>query len=117
MIWNLQNSIHLLNGFCADTQAFSYVTLSMLKLKELTLEINAPLKELIAVISTGKNYQTLQQHLTPDRRLYQLLGLHFRRIHLAFGVQGEPTKNSIYLETVFLGQENSHPVLRDTKMH
>lgn len=100
--WDLQNSLHLLNEFCADTNTFSFAKLAALKLKGLTLRVNAERQEITIVISTEQDYQTIQWHLTPSKRLYQLLGIHFKKVHIVFGMLDEPVENGIYLETISL---------------
>lgn len=111
--WDLQSSIHLLNDFCADTRTFSFTKLSALKLKGLSLQVNARGRELTIVVSTEQDYQTIQWHLTPSKRLYQLLGIHFKRVHVMFGILEEPVENSIYLETISLSYSAPFTDLRD----
>ncbi len=113
MTWNLQNSIHLLNDFCADTHAFSYFALSALRLRGLALKVNAIAKELTIVISTEQDYHIIQSNLHPNCRMYELLSIHFRRIHIAFGLQMESVEKSIYLETVLLEKVTDRTELRD----
>lgn len=111
--WDLQSSIYLLNDFCADPQVFSFTRLETLKLKGLRLHVDAPAEELTMVVSTEEDYRTIQWHLMPNKRLYQLLGIYFKRVHIVFGLQDEPLENDIYLETVGLGHAKHATDLRD----
>ncbi len=94
---DLQSSIHLINDFCADTETFSFNKLTFLKLKGLTLRINAELQELTMVINTAQDSQALLCHLTPHKRLYQLLGQHFKQVHIELDKEDEP---NILLESI-----------------
>jgi hypothetical protein len=98
--WDLQTSIHLLNEFCADTELFSFRALVHLKLKGLRLQVNTERQELTMIISTDQDYQTLRWYLTPEKRLYQLLGLHFKNVHLVYGLLKESIEKHIHLETI-----------------
>ncbi len=100
--WILQNSIHLLNEFCADRETFSFKTLAFLKLKRLKLQVNAELRELTIIVSTIQDYQTLRVDLMPEQRLYQLLELHFEKVHILKGLLDEPIDKAIHLETLSL---------------
>lgn len=111
--WDIQNSIYLLNDFCADAKSFSFSKLATLKLKGLVLHVDTVMQELTIVISTEQDYQALQWHLMPARRLYQLLGIHFKKVHIVFGPQDEPLENDIYLETVSLMRPANKADLRD----
>lgn len=110
---NLQSTINLLNDFCSDTQRFSYARLAALRLPGITLQVNAKRRELSLVISSDEHYQTLLWYLTPDKRIYQLLALHFSKIHIGFGVQNEPVSNSVYLQTITLYSAVTQHDLRD----
>jgi hypothetical protein len=111
--WNLQNSIRLLNDFCADTEIFSFKALAALRLKELRLQIDAKSQELTIILSSIEDYQIFQQFLIPNQRLYQLLGLHFKQVHLFFGIPEDPLENSIHLETISLVSSTDSTDLRD----
>jgi hypothetical protein len=111
--WNLQSSINMLNDFCADIQNFSYIKLAALKLRGLTLKVNAEGHELSILISTEDDYQAIQWHLTPNKRMTQLLGLHFKKVHIVFGAPDEPLENGIYLDTVSLERRPHQLELRD----
>jgi|GEM_PF-710682 hypothetical protein len=110
---NLQSTINILNDFCSDIQHFSYAKLAALRLPGITLQVNAKHHELSLVVSSEEHYQTLLWHLTPDKRIYQLLAMHFNKIHIGFGVQNEPVSNSIYLQTISLHSEVTTRDLRD----
>lgn len=110
---NLQSTINILNDFCSDTQHFSYARLAALRLPGITLQVNAKRHELTLVISSEEHYQTLLWYLTPDKRIYQLLALHFNKIHIGFGVQNEPVSNSVYLQTISLSAAVTPHDLRD----
>ncbi len=113
MTWNLQNSIHLLNDFCADKDTFSYFALSALRLRGLALKVNAITKELTVVVNTEQDYHIVQANLHPNRRMYELLSIHFNKVHIAFGLRMESVEKSIYLETVLLDQAVDRTELRD----
>jgi len=110
---NLQSTINILNDFCSDIQHFSYAKLAALRLPGITLQVNAKHHELSLVVSSEEHYQTLLWYLTPDKRIYQLLAMHFNKIHIGFGVQNEPVSNSIYLQTISLYSEVTTHDLRD----
>ena len=99
--WNLQNSIYLLNDFCADTKTFSLRRLA-LKLKGLTLQVNTELRELTMAVGTDQDYQILRQQLAPSQRLYQLLGIHVKKVHLAYGLPNEPIEKKHFDRNNFL---------------
>ncbi len=111
--WKLQSSINLLNDFCADTQNFSYSRLAALKLFSFALEVDPPNQGLSILFSTDETYQALQWHLNPHRRLYQLLSLHFKKVHLFFGASSEPLDNAIYLDSIQLQTAQDRTELRD----
>jgi hypothetical protein len=111
--WNLQSSMNMLNDFCADIQNFSYTKLAALKIKGLTLNVNASVRELSMQVSTEEDYQTVQWHLTPNKRMYELLGLHFNKVHIYFGAPDDPIEHGIYLDTVSLGRARNQLELRD----
>lgn len=110
---NLQSTINILNDFCSDTAHFSYARLAALRLPGITLQVNAKRHELTLVISSDEHYQTLLWYLTPDKRIYQLLAIHFNKIHIGFGVQNEPVSNSVYLQTISLYSAVTQLDLRD----
>ncbi|OUD14067.1 hypothetical protein [Thioflexithrix psekupsensis] len=92
------NSIHLLNDFCADMHAFSYKKLAALRLKGLLLNLNICQRELLMVIGSEADYKTLIAQLEPHKRLYQLLALHFKKVKIAFGLEGESANHCVLLE-------------------
>jgi hypothetical protein len=110
---NLQNSISLLNDFCADAETFSYHKMAHLKLWGMILQVDGRQGEVTIVVSASTDYQFIQDQLMPGRRFYQLLGLHFKRVHLRFGRLDEAVSNSIYLETIALVRFTQSPELRD----
>lgn len=110
---SLQSTINILNDFCSDIQHFSYAKLAELRLPGITLQVNAKHHELTLVISSEEHYQTLLWYLTPNKRIYQLLAMHFNKIHIGFGVQHEPVSNSIYLQTIQLSAAVTEQDLRD----
>jgi hypothetical protein len=97
MEWNLKNtihySIHLLNEFCADSDAFSFRGLAFLKLKGLDLRMNTEQQELTMIVCTDQDYQILQTYLIPEQRLYQLLGMHFKKVHIVLNLSDEPVRS------------------------
>lgn len=109
----LQNSIRVLNDFCADIDAFSYQSFAHLGLERLGVHINATKREISLVVSTVESYQTLLHQLTPTKRLHQLLSLHFQKVHLVFGTEGEPIENGIFLDSIMLGKISEPLELRD----
>ncbi len=109
---NLQSCIHLLNDFCADTETFSFRKLALLRLRGLPLRVNAELRELTMVASTEEDYQTVQWHLNPSKRLYQLLGMHFKKVHIVFGIPNDPIENDMHLETLSLTESTCSTDLR-----
>jgi len=100
--WVLQNSIHLLNEFCADSETFSFRVLPFLKLKRLGLKVNTEKQELMMIVSADQDYQTLRAHLIPERRLYQLLCMHFKKVQIIYGLLNEPIERAVHLETILL---------------
>ena len=112
--WNLQNSIYLLNDFCADTKTFTLRKLAFLKLKGLRLQVNTERRELTIAMGTDQDYQIIRQQLTPSQRLYQLLGIHFKKVHLAYGLPNEPIEKSILIETLLLTSSTEPTDLRDS---
>ena len=111
---NLQTSIHLLNDFCADEKTFSFRRLTFLRLRGLALQVNAELHELTLIVNSMEDYQyILQEHLTTEKRLYQLLGLHFNEVQIKFGLPGDSIDESIHLETISLRYSESSTGLRD----
>jgi hypothetical protein len=110
---DLQNSIHLLNDFCADTENFSFSRLAHFKLKGVPLHVNAALQELTMVVSSEEDYYILVRHLTVGNRLYQLLELHFKKVHIVFGIPNDSIENSIHLKTIFLEKKADSIDLRD----
>ncbi len=113
--WNLQNSIHLLNDFCADTETFSFKKLAHLRLKGVSLHVNTAQRELTMVVSTEENYHILGRHLTASNRLYQLLELHFKKVHIVFGIPDDSIENSIHLKTISLEKKPDSTDLRDVE--
>jgi hypothetical protein len=113
IVSSLQSTLNILNDFCSDIQHFSYAKLAALRLPGITLQVNAKHHELTFVISSEEHYQTLLWYLTPDKRIYQLLAMHFNKIHIGFGVQYEPVSNSIYLQTIPLHSAVTTHDLRD----
>ncbi len=115
---NLQTSIHLLNDFCSDEKTFSFRRLAHLRLKGLNLQINAELCELTLIVNNMEDYQdVLLEHLTSGKRLYQLLGLHFKEVQIKFGLPDDPVEESIHLETISLGRSvYSSTGLRDVNL-
>lgn len=111
--WELQVTINLINDFCADPKTFSYKKLSFLRLKKLTLEVDAEQKILSFIISTQEDYQHLMMYLMPEARLHQLLSLYFKKVGVYFGVQDEPLQNAIYLDTIHLAQPAKVSELRE----
>jgi hypothetical protein len=81
----LQTSIHILNEFCSDPDRFSYAKLSLLKLPAMTLHVNMLKKALTLIISSEEDYSLLLWHLTPGKRLHQLMSMFFKRILIGFG--------------------------------
>jgi len=98
---NLKNtihySIHLLNEFCADSDSFSFRGLDFLKLKGLDLRVNTEQQELTMIVSTDQDYQILQTYLIPEQRLYQLLGMHFKKVHIVLNQSDEPVRSITFL--------------------
>jgi len=97
---HLQNSVRLLNDFCADTETFSFAGLSAFKFKNLCLKVDAILKELTLVVCNEQDYQAIQWLLTPGKRLHQLLSLHFNQVHIAFSVYELAPEHNVLLETI-----------------
>lgn len=100
----LQNSIRVLNDFCADTEAFSYHSLAHLVVDNLGLHIDATKQEVSLIVSTVDDYQTVLHQLSAHKRLHQLLSLHFQKAHLFFGAEGESVEKGIFLDTILLGK-------------
>lgn len=113
MSGELLSSIHILNDFCADVRRFSYAKLATLRLRGLLLNINTAHSELMIVVGSEADYQVLAEHLEPEKRLYQLLSIHFRKVSIAFGLQGESADKSILLEKISLISDTSPEDLRD----
>jgi len=113
---NLQSTINLLNDFCADTQNFSYAKLVSIKLKGLTLKVEQTMGELSLMVNTEEDYQMLQWCLTPQKRFYELLGLHFKKVHLFFGAPDESIEQGIYLDTILLRAIPNCTGLRDANL-
>ena len=111
--WHLQSSIYMLNQFCADTESFSARALAHLRFKGFALQVNAEQQELTLVIYADQDYQTLRRYLTPKQRLYQLLGLHFKKVHIVYGLLNESIPNSVHLETIWLNSSTHLSDLRD----
>ncbi len=111
--WHLQSSVYMLNQFCADTETFSVRALARLRLKGLALQVNAEEEELTLVINADQDYQILRRYLTPKQRLYQLLGLHFKKVQIVYGLLNESIQNSIHLETILLNSSAHSSDLRD----
>ncbi|OQW91261.1 MAG: hypothetical protein BWK79_17330, partial [Beggiatoa sp. IS2] len=111
---DLQTSIYLLNNLCADIQFFSYSQLAALKLRSLTFRVDALSKVLTMIVSSDGDYYTLSQYLFPGRRLYELLGIHFTTVQVAFGTQGESADNAVLLKTISLKQNHKPADIRDT---
>ncbi len=109
--WHLQSSIYMLNQFCADTETFSKRALARLRLKGVALQVNQ--QELTLVINADQDYQILRRYLTPKQRLYQLLGLHFKKVHIIYGLLNEPIPKSVHLETISLNSSTHSSDLRD----
>ncbi len=109
----LSSSIHLLNDFCADVRRFSYTKLAALRLRGLLLNINVPRQELTLVVGSETDYQTLVEQLVPEKRLHQLLSIHFKKVQVGFGLQGEPADKSIMLEKIILESDTNPDDLRD----
>lgn len=110
---DLQTSIYLLNNLCADVQFFTYNQLAALKLRSLTLQVDASPKVLTMIVSSDQDYCTLLHYLFPGRRLYELLSMHFMTVHIAFGVQGESVDKAVLLRTVPLKQNHKQTDIRD----
>ncbi|MEK7991311.1 MAG: hypothetical protein VSS52_009920 [Thiotrichaceae bacterium] len=98
----LQTSIHILNEFCSDPHRFSYAKLSLLKLPAMTLHVNMLKKALTLIISSEEDYSLLLWHLTPGKRLHQLMSRFFKRILIGFGGQGESIEHCIILDHIML---------------
>jgi hypothetical protein len=111
--WPLQSSIYMLNQFCADTDTFSVRALARLKLKGLALQVNVEQETLTLVIYADQDYQMLRKHLIPQKRLYQLLGLHFKKVQIVYGLPNESVENSVHLETISLNSSTDPRDLRD----
>jgi hypothetical protein len=95
---DFSNSLYLLNDFCADVQGFSYKKLAALRLKGLLLHLNISQRELLIIIGCESDYKTLIAQLEPQKRLYQLLSLHFKKIKIGFGLEGHSAHHSVLLE-------------------
>jgi len=112
-LWTIQSSLHLLNDVCADSKTFSYDKLMALNLHKLALQANSHTRELTMLISTDEDYKILLWHLNPQRRTYQLLGLHFKKVHIVFGDLDESVSMGIHLKTLSLEPQEHHVQLRD----
>jgi len=110
---HLQNSVRLLNDFCADTETFSFSGLSAFKFRNLCLKVDAILKELTLIVCNEQDYQAIQWLLGPGKRLRQLLGLHFNQVHIAFSMCESTLEYGILLETVPLKLSVSPSKLRE----
>jgi hypothetical protein len=86
-------SIHLLNEFCSDSDTFSFKGLTFLKLKGLNLQVDTEQQELTMIVSTLQDYQILQTYLISEERLYQLLGMHFKKVHIILNLSDEPVRS------------------------
>ena len=113
--WVLQNSIHLLNEFCADSETFSFRVLPFLKLKRLGLKVNIEKRELIMIVNADQDYQTLRAHLMPKQRLYQLLSMHFKKVRIVYGSLNEPIEKAVHLESILLTSLADSTNLRNPK--
>ncbi len=98
--WLLLNSIHLLNDFCAEMKGFSFKRLATIKLKELTLQVNAESQEIVMGITSNENYHILHEHLLSGQRLHQLLSIHFEIAHIIYEIADK--EQAILLETIKL---------------
>ena len=116
--WLLLNSIHLLNDFCAEMKSFSFKRLAILKLKELNLQVNAELQELIMGITSNENYHILHEHLLPGKRLHQLLSIHFEIVHIVYEISNQSVENSVpvLLETIKPNSSTTSCDLRDANL-
>jgi len=112
---NLQSSIYLLNDFCADTEIFSFRKLAHLRLKGVPLHVDAARQELTMVVSTEEDYHLLGRYLAANNRLYQLLELHFKKVHIVFGIPNDSLENSIHLKTISLEKKVDSTDLRDVE--
>jgi len=110
----LQDDIRMLNDLCADTNTFSYSRLAAFRFPNFTLDVNPIQHELTIVISTEEAHGILLDQLHSTQRLAQLLSIHFKKVHIAFGVQGEPASNAIILDTVLLKFQQGVTEIRDT---
>ncbi len=90
-------SIHLLNEFCADSDTFSFRGLAFLKLKGLNLRVDTEQQELTMIVSTDQDYRILHTYLIPEQRLYQLLGMHFQKVHIVLNLSDEPVHSKTFL--------------------
>jgi hypothetical protein len=90
-------SIHLLNEFCADSDTFSFRGLAFLKLKGLNLRVDTEQQELTMIVSTDQDYRILHTYLIPEQRLYQLLGMHFQKVHIVLNLSDEPVRSKTFL--------------------
>lgn len=111
--WNLQVNIRLLNDFCADVETFSYQKLAALKLDKFTLQVDPTAQELTIVIRSVADYHTLRAQLIPNKRLYQLLGLHFKQVHLLLQLQNELIQQNVLLDSIMLEKSANSTDLRD----
>jgi hypothetical protein len=113
---HLQNSVRLINDFCADTETFSFAGLSAFKFKGLCLKANPILKELTLTVCSEQDYQAIQWLLTPGKRLYQLLGIHFKQVHIAFSMHESTLEHNVLLETIPLKLMANSLKLRETSI-
>ncbi|OQW95365.1 MAG: hypothetical protein BWK79_02735 [Beggiatoa sp. IS2] len=111
--WNLQVNIRLLNDFCADVETFSYQKLAALKLDRFILQVDHSTQELTVIVRSVPDYHTLRAQLIPDKRLHQLLGLHFEQVHLSLQVQDEPIQQNVRLDSIPLENSANSSDLRD----
>jgi len=114
--WLLLNSIHLLNDFCAEMKGFSFKRLATIKLKELTLQVNAESQEITMGITSDKNYHILHEHLLSGQRLHQLLSIHFETAHIVYEIANKPTEQDILLETIKLNSSTTTCDLRNANL-
>jgi len=113
---HLQNSVRLLNDFCADTETFTFSGLSAFKFQNLCLKINVILKELTLIVCNEQDYQAMQWLLGPGKRLHQLLSLHFNQVHIAFSLCESTLEQGILIETIPLKLLVSPSKLREASV-
>ena len=113
---HLQNSVRLLNDFCADTETFTFSGLSAFKFRNLCLKVDAVLKELTLIVCNEQDYQAIQWLLSPGKRLHQLLSLHFNQVHIAFSLCESTLEQGILIETIPLKLLVSPSKLREASV-